>query len=97
MSSGLFDEPETPVFEEVPPDAPLAERLRPKSLEEFFGHHIGHRSARRHSAAAKSYPFQFQQLIHGSATDRNAANLFYFSACNGLMIGNDCQRLYRRA
>ncbi len=40
MTGGLFDEPETgPSYkeEELPGDAPLAERMRPRTLEEFRG------------------------------------------------------------
>ena len=38
MSAGLFDEPESAGWEDdVPLDAPLAERMRPRSLEEYRG------------------------------------------------------------
>ncbi len=33
----LFDSPDEPVFEQAAADSPLAERLRPRSLEEFVG------------------------------------------------------------
>jgi replication-associated recombination protein RarA len=36
--SGLFDdEPEASSLAEAPPDAPLAERLRPTKPEDFYG------------------------------------------------------------
>ena len=37
MSGGLFDEPRSARAPEVPDDAPLAERMRPRTLSEFHG------------------------------------------------------------
>ena len=66
-------------------------------IEKRLGHHEGHGTARRHLAAAEPDPFQLEQLVHGPAADGHAADLLDLGAGDRLVIGDDRQRLDRRA
>ena len=65
--------------------------------KEVLGGAVGDRTPERAAAAAKPHPAGFDQQVERAARNGNAADLLDLGARHRLMIGDDGERLDRRA
>jgi len=75
----------------------IADLLKPEMHQEGVGRAIGDRPARRFAAAAQPDPAGVEQHVERALGNGDAANLFDLGAGRRLVIGDDRQRLQRRA
>ncbi len=78
-----------------PGRSPIASR--PKWTEEFQARAIGDRPARRFAAPAHAHPARLHQHVERAFGDGDAADFLDVGARHRLVIGDDRQRLDRRA
>ena len=75
----------------------ILDRVEAEMLEELRGRAVGHRPTRRAAAAAQFDPARLQQHVDGAFRGAHPPDLLDLGAGDRLVIGDDGERLQRRA
>src|SRR5258706_9291700 len=73
----------------------IANSIEAEMLKEQFGGAIGDRPPRRAPSSTQSDPPNFEKHVERALRGANTPDLLYFSARDGLMIGDDRKRFER--